>query len=85
MSIPSKTIGRKLASVRYARGRFWIEDHKSINGTFVNSERVIGMAPLESGDEVAFDTYRFNFIVMPQAPEGGGNDDEDKTVFSGES
>ena len=81
LSIPSKTIGRKHASIRYARGRFWIEDHKSVNGTFVNAERVIGMAPLESGDEVTFDTYRFNFIVMPK--EKAQDADEDRTVFSG--
>ncbi|MEM7405588.1 MAG: FHA domain-containing protein [Pseudomonadota bacterium] len=81
-SIPSKTIGRKHASIRYARGRFWVEDHKSINGTYVNGERVIGMAPLESGDEICFDTFRFGFLVMA---DGGADsaDDADKTVFSG--
>lgn len=87
LSIRRNTIGRRHASVRYARGRFWVEDHRSVNGTFVNGERVMGTAPLESGDELTFDTFRFNFVVIPADHVGGGDDDPrldvDQTQFRG--
>lgn len=87
LSIRRNTIGRRHASVRYARGRFWVEDHRSVNGTFVNGERVMGTAPLESGDELMFDTFRFNFVVIPADHVGGGDDDPrldvDQTQFRG--
>ncbi len=82
LSIRRNTIGRRHASVRYARGRFWVEDHRSVNG-----ERVMGTAPLESGDELMFDTFRFNFVVIPADHVAGGDDDPrldvDQTQFRG--
>ena len=62
-----------------------MEDHRSVNGTFVNGELVMGTAPLESGDELMFDTFRFNFVVIPADHVGGGDDDPrldvDQTQF----
>ena len=82
LSIRRNTIGRRHASVRYARGRFWVEDHRSVTG-----ERVMGTAPLESGDELMFDTFRFNFVVIPADHTAGGDDDPrldvDQTQFRG--
>ena len=85
ISIRRNTVGRKHASLRFARGLFWVEDHKSVNGTFVNGERVDGMSPLESGDELTFDTYRFSFVIVEDDDENASLDplDLDKTQFRG--
>lgn len=85
MSIRRNTVGRKHATVRFARGVFFVEDHKSVNGTFVNGERVEGMSPLVSGDEIIFDTYRFSFVIMDDDEPDASLDplDLDKTQFRG--
>jgi pSer/pThr/pTyr-binding forkhead associated (FHA) protein len=85
LSVRRNTVGRKHAAVWYARWLFWFEDHESVNGTFVNAERVSGMSPLVSGDEVTFDTYRFSFIIMEPDDVCASFDplDLDKTRFRG--
>ena len=42
-------------------GRWLIEDQGSLNGTFVNRERVES-APLDDGDEIQIGKYRLTFL-----------------------
>ncbi len=62
-----------------------VRDLGSTNGTFVNGERVEGMSPLVSGDEIIFDTYRFSFVIMDDDEPDASLDplDLDKTQFRG--
>ena len=43
-------------------GEFFVEDQGSLNGTFVNRQR-IDSAPLENGDELQIGKYRMTFIA----------------------
>jgi pSer/pThr/pTyr-binding forkhead associated (FHA) protein len=55
-------ISRHHAELSVVSGTVWIEDLRSSNGTFVNGDRVIGAWRLFHGDEVAFDTMRYQLI-----------------------
>ncbi|MEZ5560471.1 MAG: FHA domain-containing protein [Pseudomonadales bacterium] len=43
-------------------GHVWLRDLGSSNGTFVNGARIVGGCRLFHGDEVAFDTLRYQLI-----------------------
>ena len=55
------TVSRRHAVLTERNGRFTIEDQGSLNGTFVNRER-IDSAELEDGDEVQIGKYRLTFL-----------------------
>jgi hypothetical protein len=55
------TVSRRHAVLVDEGGRFSIEDQGSLNGTFVNRER-IDRAELEDGDEVQIGKYRLTFM-----------------------
>ena len=55
------TVSRRHAVLTLHDGRFTIEDQGSLNGTFVNRER-IESAELEDGDEVQIGKYRLTFL-----------------------
>ncbi len=55
------TVSRRHAVLTERDGRFTIEDQGSLNGTFVNRER-IDSAELEDGDEVQIGKYRLTFL-----------------------
>ena len=50
-----------------------LTDLESANGTFVNGSRIKGGQRLKNGDELAFDTARFKFVIEgePVADDGG--------------
>lgn len=61
----------EFASARHAslsfRGRAWyVEDHASTNGTYVNGSRVVGVAPLWFGDELQVGRVRFRLERPPR-------------------
>jgi hypothetical protein len=45
-----KEVSRRHAVIKQEAGQFVIQDQNSLNGTFVNSERVQGARPLQDGD-----------------------------------
>ncbi|MBN1219480.1 MAG: FHA domain-containing protein [Anaerolineae bacterium] len=47
-----KEISRRHSKIEYEAGNFVIEDQNSLNGTFVNDERIEGPRYLEDGDEI---------------------------------
>ena len=68
-------VSRHHAVLKIERGAVWLEDLSSANGTFVNGDRVIGAWRLFHGDEIAFDTLRYQLIgdardLTPIRPPG---------------
>jgi len=53
-------------------GTFVITDHESLNGTFVNGEKIMGTHPLYPGDEIMLGTKgpRFMFDTYPSVADG---------------
>lgn len=49
-----------------------LTDLESANGTFVNGSRVKGGQRLKNGDELAFDTARFKFVIEGEPADDGG-------------
>jgi hypothetical protein len=56
------TVSRKHAVLVERDGVFEIEDQGSLNGTFVNRERIDSPKRLETGDELQIGKYRLSFI-----------------------
>jgi uncharacterized protein YegL len=57
------TVGRSHALIERRGHAFWITDQGSINGTFVNGERVAGDRALKHGDIVAVHRHEFEFVL----------------------
>jgi pSer/pThr/pTyr-binding forkhead associated (FHA) protein len=55
------TVSRRHAEVHLLDGRYTLRDTGSLNGTYLNRER-IDDAPLVSGDEVQIGKYRLVFL-----------------------
>ncbi len=69
------TIGRRHAVIRYRDFCFWLADQGSVNGTFLNGERIEGERQLKHGDRVRFHKYEFEFSMPEMA-------NADHTVFA---
>ena len=71
--IDHASVSRRQAQVRFdANGRWTIADLGSINGTFLNGQRLISVRSLERGDEVSFGKFSLFFdtaITEPARPE----------------
>jgi pSer/pThr/pTyr-binding forkhead associated (FHA) protein len=55
------TVSRRHVAIDRREGRFTLHDVGSLNGTYVNRERVDD-APLHHGDEVQIGKYRLSFV-----------------------
>jgi pSer/pThr/pTyr-binding forkhead associated (FHA) protein len=60
------TVSRKHATFERTSGRFVVKDVGSLNGTYVNRER-IDESVLQTGDEVQIGKYRLVFYAAKQA------------------
>ncbi|MGQ0824744.1 MAG: FHA domain-containing protein [Actinomycetota bacterium] len=56
------TVSRRHVQLRREHGTYVLEDSGSLNGTYVNRERVDGAA-LHHGDEVQIGRYRVSFVL----------------------
>jgi pSer/pThr/pTyr-binding forkhead associated (FHA) protein len=56
------TVSRRHAVLAEREGRWFVEDQGSLNGTFVNRERV-DSAELSDGDELQIGKYRLTFLL----------------------
>ncbi|MFH8252487.1 FHA domain-containing protein [Microbacterium sp. B2969] len=67
------TVSRRHAEITRDSSSFEIVDQRSLNGTYVNGERV-DRARLDNGSEVRIGKFRLNFFVSPsdlaQAADG---------------
>jgi pSer/pThr/pTyr-binding forkhead associated (FHA) protein len=55
------TVSRHHADIRFENGRFIVADQNALNGTFVNNQRVQGLAVLSNGDAVRFGNVTLKF------------------------
>lgn len=65
------TVSRRHAEVRHDEGAYWAHDVGSLNGTYLNRER-IDTAPLSSGDELQVGKFRLLFLA-PGHRHGAGH------------
>jgi pSer/pThr/pTyr-binding forkhead associated (FHA) protein len=56
------TVSRRHALLAEREGRWFVEDQGSLNGTFVNRDRVES-AELSDGDELQIGKYRLTFLL----------------------
>jgi hypothetical protein len=61
--VKEKTVGRCHAVIERRGHSFWIMDQGSINGTFVNGERITTDRALKHGDIVAIHRHEFEFMI----------------------
>ncbi|GAA4150674.1 FHA domain-containing protein [Actinomadura keratinilytica] len=59
------TVSRRHAEFAREGGAFWVRDVGSLNGTYVNRQR-IDQAGLSGGDEVQIGKFRLVFLTNPQ-------------------
>jgi pSer/pThr/pTyr-binding forkhead associated (FHA) protein len=64
------TVSRRHVEVRHNEGAFWAHDVGSLNGTYLNRER-IDAAPLSSGDELQVGKFRLLFLAQNQGLTAG--------------
>jgi hypothetical protein len=64
------TVSRRHAEVRHSHGSFWAQDVGSLNGTYLNRER-IDTSPLSSGDELQVGKFRLLFLTPGKPPSAG--------------
>ena len=69
---------RRHAQLTLKNGSVWIEDLGSANGTFVNDRQITALTELRTGDQIRFDTERWELTVTTPALEA-------KTVVRGAS
>ena len=61
--VKEKTVGRCHAVIERRGHSFWIMDQGSINGTFVNGERIMADRALKHGDIVAIHRHEYEFMI----------------------
>jgi pSer/pThr/pTyr-binding forkhead associated (FHA) protein len=59
------TVSRRHVEVRHEDSKFWAHDVGSLNGTYLNRER-IDTAPLSGGDELQVGKFRLLFLSQNQ-------------------
>jgi pSer/pThr/pTyr-binding forkhead associated (FHA) protein len=64
------TVSRRHAEVRYDDGAYRAHDVGSLNGTYLNRER-IDTSPLVSGDELQVGKFRLLFLAPGQGAGAG--------------
>jgi hypothetical protein len=60
LRLPDRAVSRRHAVIRFARGRWFLQDQASTHGTFVNGRRVEA-APLNPGDRIAMGDTELEF------------------------
>jgi hypothetical protein len=61
--VDERTVGRWHATIERRGQTFWIRDEGSVNGTFVNDQRITGEHPLKHGDMVRVHRHEFEFVI----------------------
>ena len=62
-----RQIGRRHALIEYRDFSFWVIDQNSLNGSFLNGERLTSETRLKHGDRLRFHIYEFEFCVSDLA------------------
>jgi hypothetical protein len=56
------TVSRRHAVLVVREGEFYVEDQGSLNGTFLNRQRIDSSRRIEDGDELQIGKYRLTFL-----------------------
>jgi FHA domain/zinc-ribbon domain len=56
------TVSRRHAVLVGREGEFYVEDQGSLNGTFLNRQRIDSSRRIEDGDELQIGKYRLTFL-----------------------
>jgi hypothetical protein len=84
IGIPDRTVSSQHAKIFERDGRWFIEDLKSSNGTFVKGVRITSPAPIDEGSRFAL--CRYGFEVLRVVEESGvTNGDVDSATLEGKS
>src|SRR5271166_6362491 len=71
-----KIVSKEHCIIELRADRWFLRDLGSLNGTFVNNERVRGEAPLKHGDEIALGATKGRFddggAALPASPPSPG-------------
>lgn len=65
ISLDDITVSRHHADIEQIGRSFSVRDAGSLNGTYLNLERIDSVAPLHNGDEVQVGKFRLVFFVAP--------------------
>jgi pSer/pThr/pTyr-binding forkhead associated (FHA) protein len=65
ISLDDITVSRHHADIEAAAGAYRVRDAGSLNGTYLNLERIDGDAALGNGDEIQVGKFRLVFFVAP--------------------
>ncbi|MRG94104.1 adenylate/guanylate cyclase domain-containing protein [Polyangium spumosum] len=65
-----KIVSKEHCIIELRGAQFYLRDLGSLNGTFINNERVRGEAPLKHGDEIALGSTRGRFDDTPSPVAG---------------
>ena len=60
--VPESTVGRRHAVIEYEKEAFWIQDQGSVNGSYVNGQRIEEKHRLRDGDYIKIHKYTFQFL-----------------------
>jgi predicted component of type VI protein secretion system len=76
--IPSSEVSRLHCRLRIDNGLVFVEDLESVNGTFVNGERVSGNEIVHPGDRLSLGSLTFvvEYELTPEALRRLGGDDD---------
>src|SRR4051794_9053206 len=77
--IPLTSVSREHAQILRVHGRYFIEDKKSRNGTFVNNQAITTRTPLKNNDRIRICDFLAAFLDSQTNGEkaGGGTEEEE--------
>ncbi|MGH8598535.1 MAG: FHA domain-containing protein, partial [Gammaproteobacteria bacterium] len=61
------TVGRRHAIIKFKDYSYWVIDQGSVNGTYVNNDKVLGERQLKHGDRIKFHKFEFEFSYPDMA------------------
>lgn len=61
--IRDSSVGRNHASIEYLDNAYWISDHGTVNGTYLNGMRLQDKQKLTSGDRIRFARFEFKINI----------------------
>src|SRR5947209_8983235 len=64
--INGTAVSRAHAHILHIEGKYWIEDQKSRNGTFVNNEAIGGRTQLKDNDRIKICDFLCTFHDVPE-------------------
>ncbi|MBT8126144.1 MAG: FHA domain-containing protein [Gammaproteobacteria bacterium] len=54
------SIGRNHATIKYRNNGYWVYDSGTVNGTYINGERLHDTIQLQNGDKIRFGRFEFD-------------------------